>query len=66
VELSKIKLEIYDLLGTVVPGLLTMALALVCVLGWSTAFNLIGHLSGSILTASPRCVRCRANHPRGF
>jgi hypothetical protein len=52
VELSKIKLEIYDLLGTVVPGLLTMALALVCVLGWSTAFNLIGHLSGTILTAS--------------
>lgn len=51
-ELSKIKLEIYDLLGTVVPGLLTMALALVCVLGWSTAFNLIGHLSGTILTAS--------------
>jgi hypothetical protein len=52
VELSKIKLEIYDLLGTVVPGLLTMALALVCVLGWSTACNLIGHLSGTILTAS--------------
>jgi hypothetical protein len=52
VELSKIKLEIYDLLGTVVPGLLTMALALVCVRGWSTAFSLIGHLSGAILTAS--------------
>lgn len=51
-ELSKIKLEIYDLLGTVVPGLLTMALALVCAFGWSTAFGLIGHLSGTILTAS--------------
>lgn len=34
------------------PGLLTMALALVCVLGWSTAFSLIGHLSGTIFTAS--------------
>jgi hypothetical protein len=52
VELPNIKLEIYDLLGTVVPGLLTIALALVCVLGWSTAFNLVGLLSGTILTAS--------------
>jgi len=29
-----------------------MALALVCVLGWSTAFSLISHLSGTMLTAS--------------
>ena len=51
-ELSKIKLEIYDLLGTIVPGLLTMALVLVCVLDWSRASSLIGHISGTILTAS--------------
>lgn len=51
-EVSKIKLEVYDLLGTIVPGLLTIALALIMVCGWSRAFLLMGHLTGTILTAA--------------
>lgn len=49
-EFSKLKLEIYDLLGTLVPGILFIALGVVTVAGSAAGFIWLGKLTGTQLT----------------
>lgn len=49
-EFSKLKLEIYDLLGTLVPGILAIAMLVVTVIGNMGAFGFLGKISGTQLT----------------
>jgi hypothetical protein len=49
-EFSKLKLEIYDLLGTLVPGLLALTLAVITFSGWHAAVGLAGRMTGTVFT----------------
>ncbi len=49
-EISKLKLEIYDFLGIVIPGLLLLAEILILVKGWSSFIETVDHLNGIGLT----------------
>lgn len=49
-EISKLKLEIYDLLGILLPGLFALAIAAELCLGWRGAVLLAGGLNGTRVT----------------
>jgi hypothetical protein len=50
VEVSKLKLEIYDFLGVIIPGLLLICEAMILVMGWPSFLDSITHVSGIGLT----------------
>jgi hypothetical protein len=49
-EFSKLKLEIYDLLGTLVPGLLALGLSVITFSSWHAAIGLAGRMTGTMFT----------------
>lgn len=49
-EFSRLKLEIYDLLGTLVPGMLALALATITFVGWNAGMTLASKMTGTEFT----------------
>jgi hypothetical protein len=50
VDFSKLKLEVYDLLGLIVPGLIAICEGWILIHGWHTFLAAIGQMSGTALT----------------
>ena len=51
-EFSKLKLEIYDLLGTLVPGLLALVLIYASLTDWKSLATTFTHTSGTSITVA--------------
>ena len=49
-DFSKLKLEVYDFLGVILPGLIVICEAWVCLTGWQQFAISINHLSASAFT----------------
>ena len=49
-EISKLKLEIYDFLGVIIPGLLILAEGMILLRGWPDFVASVGHVGGIGLT----------------
>lgn len=50
-DLSKLKIELYDFLGLLIPGISLMALICFAVVGWKELFALVHGLNGPTITA---------------
>jgi len=50
VDLSKLKLDVYDFLGIILPGLVAVAEGWILLRGWDAFIQSISHISGSSLT----------------